>query len=45
MDTPRERSSAPSLNFSRDSSIYFDASSQIYADKIEVENVKLNWTK
>jgi len=45
MDTPRERSFAPSLNFSRDSSIYFDASFQIYANKMEVENIKLNWTK
>ena len=42
IDVLRGRSSAPSLNSSRDSFIYSDASSQIYTNKIEAENVKLD---
>jgi len=45
MDALREKSSAPSPNSSRDSSIYSNASSQIYTDKIEVKNMKLDWTE
>jgi len=45
MDVLRGRFSAPSPNSSRDPSIHSDASSQIYANKIEVENVKLDWAE
>jgi len=45
MDMLRGRSFAPSPNSSRDSSIHSDISSQIYTDKMEVENVKLDWAE
>ena len=45
MDVLRERFSTPSPNSSGDSSIHSDASFQIYADKIEVENMKLDWAE
>ena len=41
MDALRERSPAPSPNSSRNSSIHSDTSSQIYANKVEAENMKL----
>ena len=43
MDIPRGRSIMLSWNSSRESSTHSDLSSQLYTDKIEVENKKLSW--
>jgi len=41
-DVSKGRSFTPSPNSLRDFSIHSDTSSQIYANKIKVENIKLN---
>jgi len=44
-DVSKGRSFTPSPNSLRDFSIHSDTSSQIYANKIKVENIKLNWAE
>jgi len=41
INVPRSRSTVLSPNFSKESSIYSDLSSQLYANRMEVENEKL----
>ena len=45
MDVPRGRSTAPSPNSSRELFIYFNLLSQLYTNRIEVENEKFFWDK
>ena len=41
INVPRSRSTVLSPNFSKESSIHSDLSSQLYANRMEVENEKL----
>jgi len=45
MNRPRDRSSMLSLNSLRELLTYSDLSSQLYANRMEVENEKLFWDK
>jgi len=45
IDRPRGKSSVPSLKLSKELLIYSDLLSQLYTDRVEVENEKLFWNE